>query len=370
MVKGCLSAIGTMMSPGNLDAFAARRHMRIPEDFWVDITCCTMHSGAYASSTCCSRYVLTCIVLYCIVSACIDSVLACIGMYQYRLKTFKDPMHAYDHGVAIYIIQAIIKTLHRLETSIGLAKNTLVKKLTAEIHGLCNTLEVKHTTLMSFVHQSIVQCFENYSEAKTAKTDSRCPIVDATDVQKLMLTLPFLLDGLAVQEVEAFNAGKPQHQHVTDPLPDAIMAVNAWLHWYHLYRQPESDDDSSLPRLEEMGKELLNTLQTVFPFTVKLTGNTTATWSMWCNEKVHSIVHGSRNIRHVGRSKNISCNVTESKHRDIKAKGHMTNKKPGEYCHGIMRGEARESAAQLMVQDADERGIDTHNTSQYVPIQT
>ena len=313
-------------------------------------------------------------------------------MYQYVFQTFKDPMHAYDHGVAIYIIQAIIKTLHALETTLGLAKNTLVKKLTALVHGLCNTLEVKHTTLMSFVHQSIVQCFENYSEdkeKKDSKTDSRCPIVDATDVQRLMLTLPFLLDGLAADEIYAFNAGKPRDQHVTDPLPDVIMAVNEWLHWYHLYRQPESDEDSSLPRLEEMGKELLSTLQTVFPFSVKLAGKSnTAIRSMWCNEKVHSIVHGSYNIRKVGRSKNIACQATESKHRDIKAKGHMTNKKPGEYCKGVMQGEARESAAQRMVQDADERGIDTvvdiiqtninnymhnisiykHNTCQYIRI--
>ena len=70
-------------------------------------------------------------------------------------------------------------------------------------------------------------------------------------------------------------------------------------------------------------------------------------------------MHGSYNIRKVGRSKNITCQATESKHRDIKAKGHMTNKKPGEYCKGVMQGEARESAAQRMVQDADERGVDT-----------
>ena len=294
--------------------------------------------------------------MYVFVCTCIDVVFTCICMYQYVLKTFKDPMHAFDHGVAIYIIQAIIKTLHALETTIGLAKNTLVKKLTALVHGLCNTLEVKHTTLMSFVHQSIVQCFENFSE--DSKADSRCPIVDATDVQRLMLTLPFLLDGLAVDEIDAFNAGKPQDQHVKDPLPDVIEAVNAWLHWYHLYRQQESDEDSSLPRLEAMGKELLSTLQTVFPFTVKIAWQSKiATRSMWCNEKVHSIVHGSRNIRRVGRSKNITCQVTESKHRVIKAKGHMTNKKPGEYCKGVMQGEARDSAAQRMVQDADALGI-------------
>ena len=29
------------------------------------------------------------------------------------------------------------------------------------------------------------------------------------------------------------------------------MAVNKWLHWYHMYRQPESDEGSSFSRLDE-----------------------------------------------------------------------------------------------------------------------
>jgi hypothetical protein len=35
-------------------------------------------------------------------------------------------MHAYDHGVAMHIINAIVKTIHKLEVDLGLPKNTLL----------------------------------------------------------------------------------------------------------------------------------------------------------------------------------------------------------------------------------------------------
>ena len=165
-------------------------------------------------------------------------------MFFHVFKTFKDAMHAYDHGVAMYIIEAIIYTLHKLESSLGLAKNTLVIKLTARMQNICSSVKIKHTTLMSFVNQSIVLCMETYT-TPNKKGEIKCPIVDASDVQRLMLALPFLLDGLAQDELQAFNSGKSQDQRVTDPIPDVIKAVNEWLHWYHLYRQPESDEDNS-----------------------------------------------------------------------------------------------------------------------------
>jgi hypothetical protein len=127
-----------------------------------------------------------------------------------------------------------------------------------------------------------------------------------------MLTLPFLL-GVFYLLILGFASIEGIHFVQSQAiLPDIIVAANAWLHWYSLYRQPESDEDSrrsSLSHLGEMGKELLSTLQAVFPFkfTVKWTGKSkTATRSMRFNEKVRSIVHGSRNIRHVGRSKNLA----------------------------------------------------------------
>ena len=66
------------------------------------------------------------------------------------LQSFKDPMHAYDHGpgVAMQILTASVRTLHKLEDDLGLPRNTLVKKLTARVHNLCSNLFVKHTTIM------------------------------------------------------------------------------------------------------------------------------------------------------------------------------------------------------------------------------
>ena len=47
--------------------------------------------------------------------------------------------------------------------------------------------------------------------------------MDANDVQKLMVNLPYLLDGLAQDELAAFNAGKAPAQRVVDPMSDVIV---------------------------------------------------------------------------------------------------------------------------------------------------
>ena len=96
-------------------------------------------------------------------------------------------------------------------------------------------------------------------------------------------------------------------------------------------------DSASHARLDGMGVALLDTLQRVFPYTVKLAPRSALTRSIWCTEKVHSIVHGSRNLRCVGRSRNITCQVTESRLKGLKAKGHMTNRHQATYGWSIMR---------------------------------
>ena len=149
-------------------------------------------------------------------------------------------MHAYDHGVAMTIITAIVHMLQILAETLGIGKNALVIKLSSRMHNLCNSLEVKHTTLMSFVNQSIVDCMDSYLARQGTKKARSQPIVDTSDVQRLMLALPFLLAGLACEELEEFNTPLSPAQQVQDPIPEAIEAVNEWLHWYHLYRQPES----------------------------------------------------------------------------------------------------------------------------------
>jgi hypothetical protein len=149
-------------------------------------------------------------------------------------------MHAYDHGVAMNIISAIIRLLQELAELIGRDRDYFIRKLSVRFHSLCSTLEMKHTTLMSFVNQSIVDSLDTFLKSQASSKTRHQPIVDASDVQRLMLAIPFLLDGLASNELQAFNAGKTPVNRLLDPMPEAIMAVNEWLHWYHMYRLPES----------------------------------------------------------------------------------------------------------------------------------
>ena len=221
-------------------------------------------------------------------------------------QCYKDPMHAYDHGVAMHMIHAIVKTIHKLEVDLGLPKNTLLNRLTERMHNLCSSLDTKHTTLMGFTNQSIVTVFETLT-TPGKKGQKQSPIVDAGDVQKLMLTLPYLLDGLADEELEAHNSARAAPARIADPIPETCMAINEWLHWYKLFRTPEPTDDD-VDRLTDMGKALLSTLERVFPFKVRV--GKVSFRSMWCNEKVHSILHAPRTLVRMGRSQNVSCQVT------------------------------------------------------------
>jgi hypothetical protein len=90
------------------------------------------------------------------------------------------------------------------------------------------------------------------------------------------------------------------------------MAINEWLHWYKLFRMPEPDADD-VARLTAIRKALMGTLERVFPFQVRV-GNSDKTRSMWCTEKVHSILYVPRTIRRMGCSQNFSCQVTETTH--------------------------------------------------------
>ena len=149
------------------------------------------------------------------------------------MQTYKDPMHAYDHGVSMHINNAIVKTIHKLEVDLGVPRNSIMQKLTARLHNLSSSLYSKHTTLMGFTNQSIVSLFETLT-TPNKKGQKQSPIVDASDVQKLMLVLPYVLDGLADPEISGYNAHAAPGNRISDPFPAVIMAVNEWLHWYVL----------------------------------------------------------------------------------------------------------------------------------------
>ncbi len=182
---------------------------------------------------------------------------------------------------------------------------------------------------MGFTNQSIVTIFETLS-TPGKKGQKQSPIVDAGDVQKLMLTLPYLLNGLADEELEAHNsAARAVAARIVDPIPETCMAINEWLHWYKLFRKPEPTDDD-VSRLTDMGEALLSTLVRVFPFKVRV--GRVSFRSMWCNEKVHSILHAPRTLVRMGRSQNVSCQVTETSHKGVKRKGSRSNRNISEPC--------------------------------------
>ncbi len=80
-----------------------------------------------------------------------------------------------------------------------------MRKLTVCLHNLCNSLNSKHTTLIGFTHQSIVSLFETFTTLNK-KGQKQAPVVDAGDVQKLMLLLPYELDGLADEAIAEHHA--------------------------------------------------------------------------------------------------------------------------------------------------------------------
>ena len=70
----------------------------------------------------------------------------------------------------------------------------------------------------------------------------------------------------------------------------------------------------------DMGKALLSTLELMFPGPFKVRVGKVSFRSMWCNEKVHSILHAPRTLVRMGRSQNVSCQVTETSHKGVTVK--------------------------------------------------
>ncbi len=65
------------------------------------------------------------------------------------------------------------------------------------------------------------------------------------------------------------------------------------------------------------------------------------------------MTHCGENVEQVGHSKNITCQVTESTHKKIKSKGHLTNKKADKVRFRMINRVIRDSAAAEMAQEQD-----------------
>ena len=72
--------------------------------------------------------------------------------------------------------------------------------------NLCDSPFVQHITLLTLGNQKILEGLEVIDkEVRTKKKTRGQPIVDANDVEKLLLTLIFVLDGLGKPELDAYN---------------------------------------------------------------------------------------------------------------------------------------------------------------------
>ena len=275
--------------------------------------------------------------------------------FDVQQQAFKDPMHGMDHGVAITILDGVVRRLHDLERELGLERNFLVRKLTARLYHLCDSQDRRHLTLFNFVNQSIMDQFEVLGQKGSGKKngDKAAPrIVDASDMQALLVCLPYLMDGLADYKIDDHSTNGGEQAH--DPIPEMIIVINDYLHLYHLYRQPVNTTDDTL-QMGVMADALLEELVRIFPYTSRI-GRSDKTRSMWCCEKPHSMTHFGDNVEQVGHSKNISTQVTESTHKPVKAKGHLTNKKADKVGFSMMQAVVRDSAAAAMSADQDLRG--------------
>ena len=101
------------------------------------------------------------------------------------------------------------------------------------------------------------------------------------------------------------------------------MAINTYLHAYHMYRAAALNKPE-VKRLDTKSRDALHTLQKEFPYGVRRADGTLRLY--WCTEKPHSMVHWASNYRTVGRCRTISANVTESRMKTaVKTKARKTN---------------------------------------------
>jgi hypothetical protein len=147
-------------------------------------------------------------------------------------------MHGNEHGNTMLCIKCTVRAIRDHEVELGLRPDTLVARMKARLHGLCNSPYVQHITLLTLGNQKILEGFDALNkELKTKKKERSQPIVDANDVAKLMLALTYVLEGLGQREREAHNRRQARpRDRISDPFGPIIEALNSYLHAYHMYR--------------------------------------------------------------------------------------------------------------------------------------
>lgn len=235
-----------------------------------------------------------------------------------RDLSVKDPLHCMDHGVSELIMKCTIQRLRDLEVSLGLHRHTLVNQFLSRLRIICHH-DTHQVSLLRFKRSDVMDYVENLAGIRDASQKSHA-VCDATDMHRLTLVVPFVLDGLADAEILQHNSGVPRAaDRITNPIPEMIACWNDYLRWYHLYRQGENNE-LALDRLDATGVALLEDLKRIFPYC-----NDDGS-SLWCTEKVHNaFLHAKDNIKRSGRCRNLSTQVTEMKHKGMKDQALLSN---------------------------------------------
>jgi hypothetical protein len=265
-------------------------------------------------------------------------------------------MHGNEHGNSMLVQKCTVRAIRDHEEVLGLRPDTLVKRMKDRLHGLCNSPSVQHITLLTLGNQKILEGWDVLNkELKTKKKVRSQPIVDASDVAKLLLALVFVLDGLGLPELEAHNrrVARPRDR-VKDPFRPIIGAINAYLQAYHMYRA-EALRMPEIEQLNTVSRNALETLQRVFPYGVRSQNGTFRSW--FCTEKPHSMTHWADNFATVGRIRIISTTVTETRMKSaVKTKAKKTNNQAS-FGGSLLKNNQEVEAAMEMQRHLDETGV-------------
>ena len=85
-------------------------------------------------------------------------------------------MHGNEHGISVLCIKCTVRATRDHEVELGLRPDTLVERMKARLHGLCNSPDVQHITLLTLGNQKILKGWDTLNkEMKSNKRKGRSP---------------------------------------------------------------------------------------------------------------------------------------------------------------------------------------------------
>ena len=197
--------------------------------------------------------------------------------YDYLVQSMKDDsMHGQEHGTCMRMLDGTVIVVCELQRTLKLHNNILIKRLFRRLYQLCISSKIQWVTMLRMSNQKVMKAMKLFlTNARLrmkgkAKSDISDPMCDANDVLKAMLAMPFVLDDLAKDELEAHNSTVANHRdRIKNPFPGMIVTYNDYLHWYMLYRA-KALTEHEVQRMDDMSLALLKRLVKTFPHGVTL----------------------------------------------------------------------------------------------------